>query len=37
MLNERGQSERAIYYMIPTILYSGKKQTMGNGKKTSDF
>ena len=27
-LSERGQSEKATYYMIPTVWYFGKGKTM---------
>ena len=36
MLSERGESEKATYYMIPTIWYSGKeKKTIETVKKKS--
>ena len=35
LLNERSQSEKATYYMIPTIWHSGKGKTIETLKKKS--
>ena len=37
LLSEGCQSEKATYYMTPTILYSEKRQNCGDGKNMSGF